>query len=313
MPKPPRWTPAQFERDLNLSRERFRKSRLAEPVDAYYEAFDEYWRTMSDLLEETVDLTKKDPKVISGILQKDEFFHAFRYLPGPPISEDDLETLVDCTINARQLKKDPALASLVAQTIMGCLDQRRFPWVGDAREATESERIAATVASAALMAYQRVQTSRRHTEKEAQEGQVREALLGIGFKEVDRRAVRVTSDAPNASEFCGESKLGNRKADFIVGGLDGRILAIECKVSNSSINSLKRLNNDAAAKAEEWVKSFGDANIVPIAVLSGVYRLANLENAQYRGLTLFWAHSLASLTDWIKSCGNPKPARRRRS
>ena len=35
-------------------------------------------------------------------------------------------------------------------------------------------------------------------------------------------------------------------------------------------------------------------------VLSGVYKLRNLSDAQERGLTIFWAHDLKSLTDWIE-------------
>jgi hypothetical protein len=35
-------------------------------------------------------------------------------------------------------------------------------------------------------------------------------------------------------------------------------------------------------------------------VLSGVFKLHNLQNAQARGLVLFWAHDLAALTDWIE-------------
>lgn len=76
-------------------------------------------------------------------------------------------------------------------------------------------------------------------------------------------------------------------------------MPIECKVSNSATNSVKRLNNDAAAKAEEWRKDFGAVQVVPSAVLSGVYKLRNLENAQGRGLHLFWAHNIAQLIDWI--------------
>jgi hypothetical protein len=40
---------------------------------------------------------------------------------------------------------------------------------------------------------------------------------------------------------------------------------------------------------------------VPVAVLSGVFGLHSLEDAQRRGLSLFWAHRLADLTDWIDS------------
>ena len=104
------------------------------------------------------------------------------------------------------------------------------------------------------------------------------------------------SNAPAPGEFCGESLLGSRKADFVVTLRDSRLVAIECKVSNSSTNSVKRLNNDAAAKAEVWLREFGKRQIVPVAVLSGVYKLHNLQAAQDQGLTLFWAHDLQALS-----------------
>lgn len=78
-------------------------------------------------------------------------------------------------------------------------------------------------------------------------------------------------------------------------------MPIECKVSNSATNSVKRLNNDAAAKAEAWLKDFGTRQVVPTAVLGGVYKLRNLEDAQDRRLALFWAHRLNELTDWIET------------
>jgi hypothetical protein len=36
-------------------------------------------------------------------------------------------------------------------------------------------------------------------------------------------------------------------------------------------------------------------------MLSGVYKLHNLVDAQDRGLTIFWAHDLKAMTDWIAS------------
>jgi hypothetical protein len=97
-----------------------------------------------------------------------------------------------------------------------------------------------------------------------------------------------------------ECLLGNRKADLVVGLYDQRIMSTECKVSNSATNSVKRLNNDAAAKAEAWLADFGRNNIVPTAVLSGVYKTHNLVNAQDRGLTLFWAHDIEKMIQWIQ-------------
>src|SRR5205085_7739031 len=118
---------------------------------------------------------------------------------------------------------------------------------------------------------------------------------------VANRRVRTFNDAPEPGQFCGESYFGERKADFIVRLFDHRVMPIECKASNSSTNSVKRLNNDAAAKAEVWIKDFGTTQVVPSAALSGVYKVHNLEAAQNRGLALFWGHDLKAMTDWIET------------
>src|SRR5581483_560541 len=130
----------------------------------------------------------------------------------------------------------------------------------------------------------------RNQSKKEQEELVENALLQAGLTKVVPRSIPVLHDAPAPGEFCRESVLGSpkegRKADLIVGLWDRRIMPIECKVSNSAVNSVKRLNNDAAAKAEKWVQDFGQIPIVPTAVLGGVYKLHNLSSAQQRGLTL---------------------------
>ncbi len=101
---------------------------------------------------------------------------------------------------------------------------------------------------------------------------------------------------------------GSRKADFIIGLPDFRKMALECKVSNSATNSIKRLNNDAAVEATVWRTDFGSVTVVTAAVLGGVYKLKNLVEAQNRGLTLFWVHDLAAMIDWIH-CTDPARAR----
>jgi hypothetical protein len=81
---------------------------------------------------------------------------------------------------------------------------------------------------------------------------------------------------------------------------DGRILALECKVSNSAVNSFKRFNREITDKAAKWRLSFGD-QVVPAAVLAGVYKLENLCDAQDEGVTIFWDHDLAPLVDFVSS------------
>jgi hypothetical protein len=41
--------------------------------------------------------------------------------------------------------------------------------------------------------------------------------------------------------------------------------------------------------------------VVPVAMLSGVFKVANLFQAQSEGLTLFWAHRLEAMRGFIEA------------
>lgn len=296
------WTKDALEADRKHAIVTFRRERLEEPVENYGVFFDGVKGVIEDLLESTVDLSLIDEQAVD-ILSERASQIAFRYLAGPPISEDDLKTLVDTNSLARStLERDPDLVTRVIETVLSVLDRRRFPWVWENRQPTPSERDAAILATASLAAMRGAETKRRTQGKAAQESAVRQVLLETGFIEVSlpNATAPTLAQAPRPGEFCKEATLAGRKADLIVGLWDHRIMPIECKVSNSSLNSIKRLNNDAAAKAEGWLSDLGKVQIVPVAVLSGVYGLNSLESAQQRGLTLYWAHRLDDLTDWIK-------------
>lgn len=299
MIEPPVWSKEQLLEDSKKASAEFTKERLEEPLEDYLEAFDEYQGHIEEVLETTIDLSHLDSAALE-LLSEDRLLHAFRYLAAPPISQDDLKVLADAkSLTKTSLKKSPDLVNRLTSVVRQVLDRRRFSWVTEGREPTEAERYAAVVASAALMAASRTQTKRRNVGKEQQESRVKAALLDLGFKEVPTRRIPNTSFAPNVGEFCGESFLGSRKGDIIVRLWDQRIMPIECKVSNSATNSVKRLNNDAAVKAVSWRDDFGRRQVVPAAMLSGVYKIHNLVDAQDRGLTIFWAHDLKSLVEWI--------------
>jgi hypothetical protein len=281
--------------------EEFRRDRMEEPLEDYLEAFDEYMGATEELLEATVDLSDLEGQALH-VLSDPGLTEALRYLAGPPISLDDLKTLASApSLNVRRLKNDPSLVRRIVQTVLIGLDRQRFPWVLEGREPSEAERSAAVLASAALMATRRVGTKRRNAGKAEQEERVEAALLGAGMKKVPTRNITNLALAPGIGEFCRESMLGNRKADFVVRLWDQRVMPLECKVSNSATNSVKRLNNDAAVKAEVWRQDFGARQVVPAAVLSGVYKLHNLEDAQSRGLSLFWAHDLDVMLQWVEA------------
>ena len=76
------------------------------------------------------------------------------------------------------------------------------------------------------------------------------------------------------------------EAAVVVRLWDGRLMPIECKVSNSQVNSIKRLTNDAAVKARIWIDDLGRNNVVPAAILSGVFGLRHLRGAGARPRTV---------------------------
>ena len=297
---PPRWTAEEFEREAAQAIRHFRETRMHEPLEAYLDYVEEYRRQVETLIEETVDLTRLSNLAVE-LLTDPQQLTAIQYLASPAISEDDLKVLADAALTPKRLNADPDMARRVIETVLLGLDRERFPWVAESREPTEGERATAVVSTAALIATQKVQTGRRNEAKKTQEGAVADALRAAGFTEVPTRAVTNMSHLPAHGEFCAEALFGSRKADLIVRLWDGRVMPTECKVSNSSTNSVKRLNNDAAVKARTWIQEFGTVTCVPAAVLSGVFKTRNLISAQADGLTLFWAHGLDRMISFITS------------
>lgn len=290
---PPHWTPEQFEQEAARGLETFRADRLDEAREDYVSYFNEARSRVEDLLELTTDLLNvKDvgQQVVTSYLE------SFRYIAAPPVSEDDLSSL--SSVERRLFEAIYGWPQIV-QTVMALVDGQRFPWLIENRTPTEKEKYAAVVSTSAQIAAQRIATARRNQAKKDQEARVSEALLDCGFVEVKTRTIKTARSAPSAGEFCGESMLGTRKADLVVGLWDERILAIECKVSNSKVNSVKRVNNDAAVKARIWTQEFGTQLIVPAAVIAGVYNPPNLTTAQDAGLSIWWSHDLEKMTDWI--------------
>ncbi|MEX2237891.1 MAG: XamI family restriction endonuclease [Dehalococcoidia bacterium] len=278
---------------------------MDESLGVYMANFDRYRSAIENLLESTIDLTTLAQEAITVLLDQD-LFCAARYLAGPPISEGDLKILANASLSTTEIRRNPQNAQAIIETILLGLDRERFPWLAENREPTEAERRTAVIASAALIASQRVRTNRQTESSARQQGMVRASLTSVDFVEDRPKAIPNHSVAPEVGHFCGECMLGTRKADFVVRLWDGRILAMECKVSNTELNSIKRLTNDAALKARIWIDDFGRANIVPSAMLAGAFGLRQLKDSQDRGLTIFWSHSLGELLAFIEAT-RPNP------
>lgn len=302
MKSPPRWTEAQFASASKEARALFRTERLGEPLAHWQKHFDSATEEFKRLFVELgIDTGTGLKRADIARLYEEKLGDALRYLAGPPISEDDLKLLADTSLAPGPIGKDPKAAARILAVIEQAVDPRRFPWLAEGRAPTAREKNAALVASATVRAAQLMSTERRMKGKEGQEGKVKRLFSKMGLKEVAARTINTLKDAPEIGEFCSESSVVGRKADVVVSLFDGRLMPIECKVSNSSTNSVKRLNNDAAVKAVKWRSDLGTAQVVPAAVLSGVFKVRNLVQAQEMNLTVFWAHDLEKLWNFIRS------------
>lgn len=299
---PPRWTEEELRHEANISAANFRAERLS-PTEAWSGHYKEAREKFESLFHQLQDL---DPTHITNEnlakSYKKNLGEALRYLAGPPISDDDLKVLADVnSLKPTVLAANNEAVAKVFGVIQQVIDPFRFPWIVENRKPTEPEKEAALLASSILLAAQRIATERRSTGKNDQETMVKDYLRSLAFVEVPTATITTIVKGPQTNQFCAECMLGGRKADIVLRLPDTRLMAIECKVSNSSTNSVKRVNNDAAVKATYWNREFGLSQVVPSALLSGVFKTHNLLEAQNHGLTIFWAHDLEKLGQFIKS------------
>jgi len=289
--EPPSWSATELAQLRLDAIESFVRWWGTEAKAAYQEYFRTALATVDALLSLTDDLRTFGPEV----LQNDDpkLREAARYLAGPPLSEDDLKILT----GASRLWLPGNLTSVVS-VILQALDAERFPWLTEPqRTPTSAERERARLWTAGLLAAQKAATGRRSHLSRKQERAIDDVLQGpLRFTKVSPRTISSVRDL-EPGEYCRQSLVGGTRADLSV-GLRDRLLVIECKVSNSEVNSYKRLNHEVGDKATKWKLAFGN-QAVPAAVLSGAYSLANLESAQRTGITLFWEHDLASFVDFV--------------
>lgn len=301
------WTAADLAAHVTAAIEEFVDRRLGESSDRFPEHVKLRRKGMIQLLRHLrdIDRASPDPALVQKMLMKKDVYDSLRYLAGPPISSDDLGVLVTrgaTRITKTVIKNDAGLAVDIFKMILQLIDHGRFPWIADARSPRIREVKTAIRATASLHASQTMQTERRGYGK-AVEGLLVTDLMKLGYTKAataNKGSLTVPAHFPKPTTFYGECRLHGRRADLVIGLHDGRIVAVESKDSSSVVNSVKRVLNDTAAKARMWHSKMGDVAI-PVALLSGVFGLENLIEAQKQGLFLVWSHNLGDFTNWLKS------------
>jgi XamI restriction endonuclease len=294
---PPKSTMEELEIARATALANFVQERRGEGLDDYQARVVSRLAMVSELFARTNDLLNFTGE---ALLSGRDSIEAARFLCGPPVSADDLDSLSGYPIGGRRIVS-PEAADAAASLLRALFDPVRLPWLTEERSPTEEERRAAIGWTSGIWAAEVHRTSRRTSSSRRQEEAVIEAISSAGFAEGGRRrAINNFDDLPRGM-FSRECQLNGAKCDVPVRLLDGRMLAIECKVSNSAVNSYKRLVHETGNKARDWRNAFGE-QVLPAAVLAGVFKPANLWQAQdERRIVLFWQHDLRPLTEFLQA------------
>jgi len=296
---PPVWDDARLDDDRRHSTADFVAAWNAAGRETYETRLTANRVSVERLFDATSDLLTLDDG--SALAADPSLTRPARFLGGPPVSEANLDTLAEAKVATRK-RLDGGLGRQAARVIVSALDRPRLPWLfaSSPRPPTPVEREVAISWTAGLMTNQEVQTALRGESSTRQEVAVERLLTQLGFTKVVVRSIEVTGGL-NPGQFCRETHVAGVKCDIPVGLKDGRYLFIECKVSNSGTNSVKRLNRECGGKAAHWQSQFGQRSVTA-AVLAGVFKLKNLRDAQtVNGLTLLWEHDLSPLTSFLQA------------
>lgn len=297
---PPAWSDADLERDRKVAIERFIAERRGTGNAPYLAA-----HAASRLLVEEFFVATGDLMSFRGgaaLIDNPNRVRSARYLAAPIISADDLNTITSSTIGHRRRSIPASMAAKAGEVIEVFMDSVRFPWLfdGTGRPPTSEERERAILWTAGLLAAQDIATGRRGESAARQESAVAALLSGQRFDQVAPRAISLVGDL-DPGTFCREASVVGQKCDVPVRLRDGRLLLIECKVSNSGTNSVKRLVREVGGKAPAWREQIGRGQCFTAAVLAGVYTMKSLTTARdEKGIVVFWEHDLDALGEFVQ-------------
>lgn len=312
MPRPPRsWTLEELKNDAAKARWIFveeRRAALSREQGLYADWLAHYRAIADDLLATSNDL--RDLK--GAVLERREFLEMARYLAVPPISLDDLDSLTDSCFKdwvkqTTDRGRRPAGRAFTAAAVLISerLDTARAPWLAEKREPTAEERQAYAMGVASIPATSKLTTKRRGERSGGQEELTREAIAAAGYVGIKLPGILANpAEEMNPGTFAQKSRiLAGTNMDVPVRLKDehatGQLfLAIECKVSNSSVNSRKRLL-EVNGKRRKWDSAGLPHKFRTAAILAGVFDVTRLIEVQDDGVQIFWEHRLEDLTAFL--------------
>lgn len=229
-----------------------------------------------------------------------------RSLMAPPTSQDQFKLI--CSSWPKSSEKsgvsiNPERAQIVAASLAKWLSPRLAPWLRHGRKPHLRELYALMLATAPLIAAQRVATARRNRIARVQEQTLIEMLETSGWEKIAARTID-QQGALKPRQFMHKARFasgvtGRAEVDIALGLRNAVVLALECKVTNDETNSVKRIN-DVSKKATAWRAHWGNF-VQPAALLQGVIKMSDVQRLLDENVKVFWSHRLDLFNDWLST------------
>lgn len=239
-----------------------------------------------------------------ALVQSGIHMMTFRNLLAPPVSQDQFALLCpEWSKRTEHPNRKMALKEAVAAAaiVLQWLHKAAAPWLQAEREPTRAELRGALNRASFFIAAQRVQTIQRGRVSVEQEGAVVTLLCALGWEKrpsrlIDTRASVAPMTFMHKTRFA--TKTTAPQEVDIACGLRGTVVAaIECKVTNDEINSIKRIN-DILKKATAWHEHWGSF-VKTVAILQGVIAAKDVDRLTDANVHVFWSHDLDAFKHWL--------------
>lgn len=255
-------------------------------------------------VERTLAQTSNLADIASALRSGGRHMLVLRQMLAPPLSQDQFAIVCsDYSKSAENGDRSiPAeSAERIAETVLALRDTRLLGWIGDNRAPTGGEVEKVILGITPLLAAQLHLTAKRTGVSNLQEEAIVELLTARNWERlpsrlVDRGALLGKRQFMKKTKFATTTR--PQEVDIACGLGGTLVLAMECKVSNDTTNSVKRIN-DVLKKAAAWREHWGSF-VQPAALLQGVIGYKDVQRLLHAGVIVFWSHDLPRFERWVE-------------
>lgn len=265
------------------------------------------WTRASSIAATSVENTLSESNALADVAAALEVrgghMLVLRQMLAPPLSQDQFAIVCSSYSKALENADRPVpadKAASVAEAFLAMRDIRLLPWLSESRAPSAEEIQHVVTAVTPLLALQIHLTAKRTASSADQEDAV-VALLNakdwerLPSRLVDRGAILAAKQFMKKTKFATTTR--PQEVDIACGLGGTMVLAMECKVSNDTTNSVKRIN-DVLKKATAWRDHWGSF-VKPAALLQGTIGYKDVQRLTHAGVAVFWSHDLPRFERWI--------------